>query len=87
MVTVFSDIVTDQVIQGFGLPAAIVIVALAGVIIFLYKSREKLQAEYNALQNQRVVDAKETRDKITEPLQSQAVMTGKIYEFLLGRGK
>lgn len=79
----FAQVSTDQVIQGFGLPAAVVIIALVGVVIFLYRSVQNLQSKYDAIQEQRIVDARETRDKIAEPLDKMASLSEKTYELLL----
>lgn len=78
----------SQVIQGFGLQAGIVIVALVAVVIFLVRLLLKSYDTINTIQENRIVDARETRDKITEPLENQARVIEKIYDLLLsGRRK
>lgn len=62
---------------------AFIIVVLAGVITFLYRGLQKLQDKYDSIQEQRITDARETRDKITEPLEKQAIMSEKTHELLL----
>lgn len=87
----FAQVSTQQVVEGFGLPAAIVIIALVTVIIFLYRDGKKEQAlreadnkvlrdQLNAIQEQRIRDAKETRDKIMEPFEKIALLTQNIYD-------
>jgi hypothetical protein len=73
----------EQVIQGFGLPAAIVIIALAGACLFLYKDNQKAKAE-------RVSDLKEYSNKtflMIESMQaaskSQLELSEKIYGILI----
>lgn len=78
-----AQVSSEQVIEGFGLPAAIVIISLVAVIVFIYRKLDKLQSKYDALQEQRIIDARETRDKVMEPLDKQAIMSEKIYELLL----
>jgi len=89
-------IVEEQVIQGFGLPAAIVIVALVSALIFTVRLLLKSYTRLDALQEQRLVDAKELGIRILEPLENISDMnkksielTEKIYELLLSspRGK
>lgn len=63
--------------------AALIILALCGVIIYLNKLNQKLQTDIRAIQDQRIVDAKETRDKLTEPLAQIARMSEQIYELVL----
>lgn len=72
----------DSVLSSYGL-AGLVISVEAGVIIFLYKNLQKLQDKYDGVQEQRITDARETRDKITEPLEKQAIMSEKTYDLLL----
>lgn len=77
-----TDISTYYFTQGV---LGVTVLVLALVVVFLYRSKDKLQDRYNALQEQRIVDAKETRDKIVEPLEKQALMSEKIYEIVLNR--
>lgn len=78
-----GQVASEQLVQGFGLPAAIVIAALIAVIIFiskLYLDEVKLNRE---LLERQITDAKETRDKINEPLAAQAELSGKMYDLLV----
>lgn len=82
-----------EALNTLGVPGLVfVILVLSGVIVFIYRSKEaelKLErASKEAIQEQRLVDARETRDKITEPLEKQANLSEKIYDLLLSsRGK
>lgn len=71
-----------SVLSQYGL-AGLVIAVEAGVIIFVNKRADKLQNDKDAIQEQRIVDARETRDKVMQPLEKQAVMSEKTYELLL----
>jgi len=86
----FAQNVPNQLIDGFGLPAAIVIFALVAVIIYLARDNKALHTRIDAIQEQRIVAAQEYGDKIAEPLNSiksmsekQTEITGKMYEILL----
>lgn len=73
-----------EALATLGIPGLVVVIfVLAGVIVFLYKQLSAAQSRTDAIQEQRIVDAKETRDKITEPLDKQAELSGKIYELLV----
>lgn len=79
---------TDQIAQAFGWPAAIVIIALVGVIIYRERKFSTLQDKYDALQERRVEEAKETMDKVSEPLKATAALSKQIYDAIIsGRGK
>lgn len=73
----------EAILSSYGL-AGLVISVEATVIIFLYKKSDSLQNKIDAIQEQRIVDARETRDKVMEPLQQQAIMSEKTYDLLLG---
>lgn len=64
-------------------PAGVIITALASVAVFLYKELKSERERSNRLQDERLVDARETRDKITAPMEAQAEMSKKTYELLL----
>lgn len=67
-----------------GVPGLVaVVLALCGVTVFLFKQLKEAQTKNDANYEQRISDAKETRDKITEPLEKQAVMSEKTYDLLL----
>jgi hypothetical protein len=81
-----------QNLYTLGVPGlAFVIIVLAGVIIYLYKTGQtaldKKQAQIDAIQEQRIVDAKETRDKLMEPLEKQTQLSEKIYDIVLHNSK
>lgn len=85
----FGAIGEQQVIEGFGLPAAIVILALVAVVIVLARLLKKSYDD-------RITDAKELGTRILEPLEnissmnkSSKEMVDKIYELLIStpRGK
>lgn len=79
---------TDEIVQGFGLPAAIVIIALVVALIYVYKDGQRQR-------DLRVTDAKEFSNKIATTLDSmqaniqrQAETSEKIYGRLIdGRRK
>lgn len=77
-----------QALASLGVPGLVaVILVLAGVIVFLYKKIDTLQTRLDSIQERRIIDATETRDKLTEPLERQAVMSEKIYDILLSKGR
>lgn len=84
----FGVATNTEALNTLGVPGLVfVIVVLAGVIVFIYRSKEselKLErASKEAIQEQRLVDARETRDKITEPLENQTKLSEKTYDLLL----
>ena len=62
--------------------AGVVIVGQALVVIRLYNDNKQLQREKDAIQEARRADAKETTEKVTEPLSSISQTMGLIYEKL-----
>ena len=81
---------TDQVIQGFGLPAAIVIIGLVIALIFTVRLLLKEYSNRDTIQEKRITDAKELGTRIIEPLEKISDMSQKsketnekIYELLL----
>ena len=74
--------VMDEILKSYGL-AGLVIAVLASVVVFLYRDSKALQRKYDAMQELRLQDARETRDKLMEPLENQARMSEKIYDLLL----
>ena len=83
----FAQVSTDQVVEGFGLPAAIVIIALVGALIFTVRLLIKSYDNTNGIQERRIADAKETRDKLIEPLQQQATLSKQIYDIVLNNSQ
>lgn len=80
--------ITAGDVQQYGV--FIFIPLMAGIIVFLYKQGTKLQDKYDAMQNQRIEDAKETRDKISEPLSkiaSQQEILAKQYDILINESR
>lgn len=78
----------QQVIQGFGLPAAIVIIALVAVIMYREikywpKVQSDLQLKVDGIQEERLKNALETRDKLTEPIEEMTRTVKNIYEAVL----
>jgi hypothetical protein len=67
-----------------GVPGLVVVVlVLSGVIVFLYRKADAKDDRIDAIQEQRLSDAKETRDRLTGPMEEQAKLSEKIYEILL----
>lgn len=85
-----ADLLTqaNSVLPSYGL-AGLVILSLAIAAIKLYRDLSKERDRNDNIQAQRLIDAKETRDKLTEPLAQNARMSEQIYELLLNsrRGK
>jgi len=79
----FGQVSTEQIVQGFGLPAAIVIIALVGALIFTVRLLLKSYDSRDALQEKRIADAKETEQKLTAPLEKQTILSEKIYDVVL----
>lgn len=77
-----TDASPESIVLQYGL-AGVCMLAEAGVIIYLSKKSDKLQTNKDAIQEQRIIDARETRDKVMEPLEKQAIMGEKTYELLL----
>lgn len=78
-----AQISAQDVKDGFGLPAAIVIVSMAIVIIFLVRHIIKMYTDRDLIQEQRIREAKEVRDIYAEPLQKQVQLTQQIYEAVI----
>lgn len=77
------------VIQGFGLQAGIVILALVTVIIYRERywtrvqndsraENKALQDKVDSIQEERLQNAIETRDKLAEPMENMAQLLGNI---------
>lgn len=80
---------TESVIQAFGPVAGIVIIALAAVVVFLYRGRESDRKEavkqYNDLQEKRYAEALETQDKLVGLVNEQKELPERIYNLALSR--
>lgn len=72
----------NSVLASYGL-AGLVMAVEATVIIYIYKASQKQQDKIDALYEQRLVDAKETRDKLTEPLDAISKSNEKMYDILV----
>lgn len=68
-------------LTSWGIPGFFIVV-LAGVIVYLYRDRDKWIAKYTELQNARLQDAKDSRDKIVEPMELLSRTTTLIYDKL-----
>lgn len=80
----FGVINDPNSLDSLGIPGLVfVIFILSGVVVFLYKRIDTLQTRIDSLQEQRIVDARETRDRITEPLENQTKLSEKTYDLLL----
>lgn len=67
-----------------GIPGLLAVIGvLSGVVVLLYNKCTSLQSKIDGIQEQRISDAKDTNDKITEPMAKQANLSEKIYDLLL----
>jgi len=78
-----AQVSTDQIAEGFGLPAAIVIVALITVILYLVRQNDTKQRKIDELQETRISDANKVGDKIIAPMEDVKEINGKMYDLLL----
>lgn len=67
----------------FGL-LALIITTLATVVVLLWRQNTALYKRIDELQNQRVSESKETRDKVAEPLQQIAHYSELTYNKIIG---
>lgn len=65
----------------------LIIATLAGVVVRLYGQNSRLYQQISELQNQRVQEAKETRDKVAEPLNQIAHYSELTYNKIIGGSK
>lgn len=73
------DITAELAKQGI---LGIIIVGLCGVVYRQYKDGKALQGKFDAMQEARLVDAKSTVDKVTQPLQSISQTVSLMYDKL-----
>lgn len=74
---------TSDALATLGVPGLVaVILVLAGVIIYIYRAKEKLQDKYDTMLEKRVIDAKETRDTLVKPVEDLGDTSKKMYELL-----
>lgn len=77
----FAD---TQSLATLGIPGLLAVIGvLSTVVVLLYNKANSLQVRIDGIQEQRITDARETRDKVMEPLQKQATMSEKTYDLLL----
>lgn len=80
---------TELAVQAFGPAAAIVIIALATVVVFLYRGRETDRRDsikqYNDLQEKRYAEALETQDKLVGLVNEQKELPERIYNLAISR--
>lgn len=69
----------EQALVTYG-PLGIAVLAEGLVIVRLYNDIKQLQKEKDVLQEARRLDAKETTDKITEPLSSISQTVKLVYD-------
>lgn len=69
----------EQALTTYG-PLGIAVLAEGLVIVRLYNDIKQLQKEKDVLQEARRLDAKETTDKITEPLSSISQTVKLVYD-------
>lgn len=62
----------------------LIITVLCGVIVRLYLQNIGLYKQINTLQDQRVAESKETRDKVAIPLQQIAQYSELTYNKIIG---
>lgn len=80
----FADAFTDA-LNNSGLPpeAILIIVGLAGILIYLVRQLDNKQKKIDTLQDTRVAEAKEINDKLSTPMKEQTELSKKIYDVLL----
>lgn len=72
----------EPILQQYGL-AGVVIGALAGAVVFLYKKGESLQRKYDALYEQRLQDLKDANAKSYENLQQVTNLSEKMNDIFI----
>lgn len=79
----------ELVVQAFGPAAAVVIIALAATVVYLYRGRESDRKEavkqYNELQEKRYAEALETQDKLVGLVNEQKELPERIYNLAISR--
>lgn len=73
-----------------GVVGASIITVLGGVIVFLYRELKAEQRRNGSIQESRLVDARETRDKLAEPMEKlarQQESTNDLLTKLLNKGQ
>lgn len=72
----------SNVLPSYGL-AGLCITVLAAALVYIYKELKASNIRIDAIQEERLQDAKETRDKITESMEQQAYLSKQIYDVLI----
>jgi hypothetical protein len=83
---IFADIASPQLIEGFGLPAGIVIAALVIVVLALVKYILTLVKRNDDLQEKRILESRETLtvlNALKQPLEKQTEVAEKTYDLVL----
>ncbi len=70
------------ILAQYGL-AGLVMAVLAGVVVYKDRNEKALQKRIDEIQNQRLIDAKETSVKLAEPMKQLATINDKMYEILI----
>lgn len=76
---------TEMVVQAFGPAAAVVIVALAITVIYLWRDGKQKDKDYKDVMDERLKEAKEVNDKLFFPMNEQKELSQRIYDLLLNR--
>lgn len=85
MIHLLAAGVDTEQLGTLGVPGlVVVVVVLAGVVIFLYKDGKSERNRNDTIQEQRLVEAKENRDRIGGQMEEQVKLSEKIYEILVG---
>lgn len=79
----FAQVSTEQIAQGFGWPAAIVMVGLIAAILYLVRQNDMRLRKIDELQEARIQEAKDVNDKITAPMQAQIDLNRKTHDLLV----
>ena len=80
----FADTLTDALTNS-GLPgvAIFIILGLIAIIVYLVRQNDGLRKDVFSLQNLRVEETKEARDKIIGPMGESIELSKKMYDVLL----
>lgn len=62
---------------------ALIITTLSGVVLKLYFTNQSLYKQINEIQEQRITDAKDTKDQLAQPLREIAQYTELTYNKII----